>query len=374
MLIGTFTPSFAVAQIRLLRKRGVVTAEHRRRLEQPALARYQVALENRFRRGEGLVLEAELAYVEFRVGRPGDAVGGLVESDLGALLRRRIEYRDALQAVEALLQHQVAGEDVYRAEHHLRTMRNQLLPVLLVRRRHRRGDQAKVLRALVGADVELSALVPHVIAMVRRARQQHLQLGGRLVARHVAHLGGREAGNVQQDVLAVQRLRHVNIEQLVLLLVQERVLVRSGAELVAIETVSALGVVLGDVIQRPIVGRPDDRIDPRDRVRQQFAGSQVLDVEGVIAETGRVARVGKQVAVVADDAHVDVIEFVALRRFVDVEDDPLLAVKAARLAAMDRVLLAFLGPCVIPVVADAHRHRGVGLLNPTQEFLIETFL
>src|SRR5262249_31970940 len=123
-----------------------------------------------------------------------------------------------------------------------------------------------------------------------------------------------------------------------------------------------------------VVGCPDEGADPGELVGQQRAATEVFDAERVLPEAGGVAAVGQQAAVVANDSARHVVEFVPPGEFVDVEQDLLVAVEAAPLAAMDRVLLTFLRSRKVPVIPLADRYAQVGLLDAGQELLVEPVL
>jgi hypothetical protein len=97
-------------------------------------------------------------------------------------------------------------------------------------------------------------------------------------------------------------------------------------------------------------------------------------VQGIFAETGGVAAVGQQVAVVADHPHVDLVKLVVRCQRVHVQDDLLPGAGSDRLAAINGVLLAFPGSRVIGPGTHSHRRGGIGLIDPAQEFPVELVL
>ena len=72
-----------------------------------------------------------------------------------------------------------------------------------------------------------------------------------------------------------------------------------AAERVALELELALLLFVFDgVEERAIVGGPDDGADALDFSGESFAGFEILDVQGVLAEAGGVGGVGEPAAVV----------------------------------------------------------------------------
>ena len=102
--------------------------------------------------------------------------------------------------------------------------------------------------------------------------------------------------------------------------------------------------------------------------------SQVLHVERVLAEPGEVGGVGEQAAVVADLAAPRARNGWPTGELVQVEHHLLRRLQAARLAAVDRVLLALLGARVVEEAAPPVGHRLVVFLDARQHLVVEAFL
>ena len=159
-----------------------------------------------------------------------------------------------------------------------------------------------------------------------------------------------------------------------------------------------------------IVGGPDDGADALHFAWEGFAGGQVLDVQRVLAEAGGVGGVGQPAAVVGDVGVADGEEGVALGQLVAVQDHLLgcvvrwlrvvlshpcarpphgrrpvrgdpgkaqgwgtqrLYFRCSGLAAVDGVLVAFLGAGVVPPVAVAEGDGDVGLLDVAEHLPVE---
>ncbi len=109
------------------------------------------------------------------------------------------------------------------------------------------------------------------------------------------------AGALEHQVPVVAGAPGTDIEALIGLLVDQDVGRLRGSQHVAEELVLAFGfLVLDGVKQGAIIRRPHHRADPLCLVGQHFAGSQVLEVQSVLPESGGVGRIGQQVAIVRD--------------------------------------------------------------------------
>src|SRR5262249_49559137 len=149
----------------------------------------------------------------------------------------------------------------------------------------------------IRADVELLAVMVHVVLVLRLARRDQGGHSGGLVGGQEAGLARRQAGGRGEQIRLAARARHPEAEPRGRLLAQERVL--GSANLVAIEPVRALGGVLDDIKEGSVVGRPGDAARLLDALRVELARAQILDVERIFAEPGRVEGVSEQIAVIA---------------------------------------------------------------------------
>src|SRR5580700_9521881 len=114
-----------------------------------------------------------------------------------------------------------------------------------------------------------------------------------------ANFAGGVAGGRQNQKSAAATAFNFYAEALVFFLQQKRIgLV--GAEDVAVKLIRALGgLVFDGVKERAIVGRPGGAGGAFDALRKRFAGSQILDLQRVLAKAGYVGRVSQQFVVVA---------------------------------------------------------------------------
>ena len=146
-------------------ERAVEAAGNFKLLEQRGCRRGHVVLVDRTGRDQRLVGVAEGRRLEDAVDVRMRAVGRLGKGDFARrcclrTIAGEAPEAQARQAVFALAGDEEAGEEIHVFEHHVVAMGNQLGPVFAARRGHRRGDQAEVASAIVGADE------PEAVAMV----------------------------------------------------------------------------------------------------------------------------------------------------------------------------------------------------------------
>src|SRR5581483_10393995 len=108
-------------------------------------------------------------------------------------------HRKARKAARALVQHEMAREYLHAVEHHLLAMRDDLAPVLLLRRVDRRGDETEVAAVVVGHYVEPVRAVIDVVLVVLAARQEEFRLRERFCRRQITHLRGSGAVRGNED-------------------------------------------------------------------------------------------------------------------------------------------------------------------------------
>ncbi len=239
-----------------------------------------------------------------------------------------------------------------------------------------RFHQAVVRRLPVGADDPAPVEVVGVVLEVALARQEDAERERGIRRVRVAHLGGHRAAREDGDVLLVLGGADARIEAVVVLLVDERVLRRVGAEHVAAHAPREQRLrVLLQVQDAAAVGGPGEvGLDVLDPVRQQLAGREVLDPQRVLPAADRILGEREQVVVRRDRGGAHLEEAVALRHPVDVEHDLLGRVQRAGLARIDRVFLAGLVARVVPVAAQAVRHGRVVLLDAPDDLAVDLFL
>ena len=123
-----------------------------------------------------------------------------------------------------------------------------------------------------------------------------------------------------------------------------------------------------------VVGGPGDGAYALDFSWEGFAGFEVLDAEGVLAEAGGVNGVGEPAAVVGDVGGAYGEEGEAFGELISVEDDLFRSVRSNRraaLAAKDGVLFSLFGADVVPPVAFAVRGGLVSLLDVAEHLVIK---
>ncbi len=352
---------------------GGIVPRHRLLLEQLALLRRHVHVVDRLRRHQRLVGDAVGGLVELRVVLGRHLVVGLREGEPLRLAGLEADDGDLRQPALALVADEEVLEDVDVAEHDVLAVRDHLRPVLLARRPYRRGHQAEVAPARVGADVEEAAAVVDVVLVVLLARLDDDQVGVRIAGAEEAHLAGSVALGGDEDEVPAPRTFNRQVEHLVLLL--EGGIVFGRAEPVAPELVGPLGLrVLGHVEERLAVAGPGEAVDARDVLGAESAAAQVLQVQVVLPEARLVGGVGEERAVVARRPAAQGEELLALGHLVELEQHLLGRLERAGLAAEDGVLLSLLGARVIEEAADAEGDVDVGLLHAREHLRVELVL
>ena len=94
-------------------------------------------------------------------------------------------------------------------------------------------------------------------------------------------------------------------------------------------------------------------------------------MERVLPEADVVDGVGEQVVIVADREAAQGDELLVLAELVEIEQHFLGRFHAALAAALDGVLLAFLGARVVEIRASARGHGEIGLLDAGEHLLVE---
>jgi hypothetical protein len=192
------------------------------------------------------------------------------------------------------------------------------------------------------------------------------------------HLAGELAVDVDEDEALRAGQFDADPEALVRLLVHDLVVGGRRAERVPPDPVRAPRVVDREVEQRRTVGRPRRAVERvLDLVGQHLAGGQVLDPQREALVAGEVGGVRETPAVRRDVEGTEREELGVAGQHVAVEQHLLAGQRTAfaerrrvgvvhggRDAAVDAVLLAFLGTRVVPVRTFAGGYRQVGLLGP----------
>ena len=156
-------------------------AEHFLLLERGDFSRGEAVFEHAVGGGHRRVAVAQAFGVEVGVGTHVRRVGRIVERDV--LVRRAVPALDAnvVQALLALLHHEVLVEDVDAFEEHVVAVRQHVGPVAVARGRHRRLDELEVLGVAVGDDVKVVAVVADAVFQIALTLLDHFPLPVRRV-------------------------------------------------------------------------------------------------------------------------------------------------------------------------------------------------
>ena len=105
---------------------------------------------------------------------------------------------ELLQTIFPLGQHGVIGKQIDAFNFHCRPVGDKFFPVLFGRIADRRGHDAEVLRAFVGANVEKIVAMIDVVFVVRWRGRMIFQFGVRIVRRKVANFSRGLAVRVRE--------------------------------------------------------------------------------------------------------------------------------------------------------------------------------
>jgi len=357
--------------------RGIEVAEHRGALPELPLAGLDVVVVDRRRRRERGVLVAHDLGVELRVLVEARRVGRLVRRDEEVLAAVQRPDADLAHRAGALLDREEAPEHVEAMYEGVVPVRQDLAPLRPVALlADGRLHQPEVRRVPVGADEPAPVEVLDVVLVVALARQEHAERERRVVGARVAVLGRDRALRDDEDVALVLGGRDGRVETFVLLLVDQRVGGRIGAEHVAAHAIAEqrLRVLLEVQDAAAVRGPGKVRLHVRDRAGQYLAGLEVLEAQRVLPAPDRVLGKGQQPVVGRHRRPADLEEAVALGHRVDVEHDLLRRVERAGLARVHRVLPAGHVTRVVPVAAQAIRDRRVVLLDAPHDFAVDPVL
>src|SRR5687768_1821260 len=119
------------------------------------------------------------------------------------------------------------------------------------------------------------------------------------------------------------------------------------------------------------VGRPLDRRNTFDLVRQHLSSSKVLDLKRELPVAGSIGREGEQIAIVARLECTDGKKLVSLRHFVLVEKSLRTRAVATLAPQESRILFPFFRLRDVPVFAYLCRDAEIGLLDTAEHFLVE---
>src|SRR5712671_1496689 len=198
-----------------------------------------------------------------------------------AFVRFEVDDLDLLQAVFPFRQDGMILEQIDSVDLDGGPVSYELFPVLFRWIGQGRGDDAKVLRAFIGANIEEIAAMFYVVFVIGLARDNRLPDGVGIVGGDKAKLGRSLAERPDHDYGFVSGTLNADVKQLVLLVIDQFVLIR--AQHVAKQFVVSLSHrILSYVEQSSIVGSPGHVIDAFDLFGQHFAGAQVLDLQRVL--------------------------------------------------------------------------------------------
>ena len=293
----------------------VIAAQNLGFLEQGLLPGGHVAVVDALGRDHGLVDEAEGLGGVF--GRPpgGGRVDGLGEGDLPPGAGLEVLDAEPLQALALLGHHQEVPEGFDAFEQHVDPMGDEDLPMLRIWCGRGSSDQAEVLRALVGADVEGPATVLHIVLVALLPGEQDLEGARGLRGGQIAGFPGVRGLAFHQEILVILGAPHEHPVEFVLLLEDE--LGCAVREVQAPELVRALRArVLGGEEHVPAIAGPGIGSHPFGQWAAHPARGQVLGEELILAESRRVRAVEQGVIVIADDEGTQSKEVQALGQFV----------------------------------------------------------
>ena len=237
--------------------RRIMPARHFLRLAQHATAGLHVIVVDLRGRGGRRIGEAQRVRVELAHLADAQRIGFLVEGDGVLFPALHVTHHDARQRILALhadqpvLQHDIADDE------DAGPVRDQVLPVLLARIGHGRGDELVVLgTALVGADDELIGTVLDVIFDAFDTRCDDAGLVIRILRIDQPDLGGVMIVDADGNPLLRIGLAHAGELAGVLLLVDQRIGGLLRTQMMAECLQRAVVVILQRIEVAPAAGRP----------------------------------------------------------------------------------------------------------------------
>ena len=252
-------------------------------------------------------------------------------------------------------------------------MRDDFFPVRPAWVGNRGTDQAKVLRLIIGEDVEVIPEVIDVVFVLRLPRQHHPKLAGGVVGVQDPELGGEGLRRCQAQVLIGLRLPDPDVELGVHLFENQLVGGRVGTQRMTKDPIrpEGLGVLLYVEESPVVVGPGHIPGDVGDQLRKDLTGAEVLEVDGVKPPSLGVHSIGQDLPVFGDltAAHGEVL--MAFRQDVGVQHDLFWGVRRLCLPGIDGILHALLVASVVEVAPVPVGDRGVVRLDPVLDLLEE---
>src|ERR1700683_361199 len=98
-------------------------------------------------------------------------------------------------------------------------------------------------------------------------------------------------------------------------------------------------------------------------IEQSMAVRQILYLKSVLAKAAVVDRISQEVLIVADNKCAQPGIALTFREFVKIEQHFFMRRHGAFAAALDRILLPFLGARVVKIAAAARGYAEIGLLD-----------
>ena len=214
-----------------------------------------------------------------------------------------------------------------------------------------------------------------LVQMVALARREHGEIR-RIAGRSAALLGADRRRQEDADEAVVARSVKADVKSFVFLFIDEPVGGRRGAQHMRLHALTEeSNWILVDVENRPVVVGPGDvGFDILDRVGEDLAGRQVLDLQPVLAAADDILGISQQAIIRADRIIADREEIVTLGHFGLVEEYLLKRRHAALAAGEDRVARAGLETLVIIIAVVEHRDVRIVLLDAADELSVELVL
>jgi hypothetical protein len=159
-----------------------------------------------------------------------------------------------------------------------------------------------------------SRMVVAVVFVVVFAGSDEAEFAERVGGGEKANFAGGVAVDAEHEISAAAGTLYVNVEALVGFIIEELVCAGRIAEDVAIKAMGTLGEGIFDYVEEmAVVGGPGGGGDAFDAEGQEFGGTEIFDLERVLAEAGDVGGVGEELVVVGDFEATEAEEGMALR-------------------------------------------------------------
>ena len=353
----------------------IVAGRHFLRLQQCALARHHVIIEQLARRRHRGIGEADDVGVIFRRAMQAERIGLFGKGDGMFLAGAAVADDDARQAVAAFQPDQVAGIGIDGENEAALLMRYDFFPVFLARRCHRRFHDAEILGvAVIGEDEKDIAAFAHRIFDAFFALRYDSRLGRQVFGGENAIFAGLMVVNVDEDEIVENRRADAHEETGILFLIDQPV----GRLRLADDMVEDLGGTVVLVLQRIeealAIGRPcAAAAGVFHDIGKVFAGFEVADAQGEIFRA-LVVITPDAVAVIGGLVETGETEIIlALGLLVAVQQHVFFAA-AARGAEIMRLLAAGHEQCPVSIRPVIDRHGGIILLDAALHFRKQLFL